>query len=111
MRVLVCGGRNYRDRDRVFQVLDSIEPSVVIHGGARGADQLAGAWAKERQVSCKTYPAQWDRYGKSAGFRRNEQMLNEGNPDLIIAFPGGNGTAHMMRIARQRGYEVTEIAP
>ena len=111
MRVLVCGGRNYRDRDRVFQVLDSIEPSVVIHGAARGADQLAGAWAKERQVSCKTYPAQWDRYGKSAGFRRNEQMLSEGNPDLIIAFPGGNGTAHMMRIARQRGYEVTEIAP
>ena len=91
--------------------MDSIEPSVVIHGGARGADQLAGAWAKERQVSYKTYPAQWDRYGKSAGFRRNEQMLNEGNPDLIIAFPGGNGTAHMMRIARQRGYEVTEIAP
>ena len=111
MKVLVCGGRNYRDRDRVFQVLDSIEALVVIHGGARGADQLAGAWAKERQVSCNTYSAQWDRYGKSAGFRRNEQMLNEGNPDLIIAFPGGNGTAHMMRIARQRGYEVTEIAP
>ena len=65
MRVLVCGGRNYRNRDRVFQVLDSIEPSVVIHGGARGADQLAGAWAKERQVSCKTYPAQWDRYPQS----------------------------------------------
>ena len=111
MKVLVCGGRNYLHREHVFMVLDSLEPSVVIHGGARGADQLAGAWAKERKVEFRKYPAQWNRYGKSAGFRRNEQMLNEENPDLVIAFPGGNGTAHMVRIARQRGYRVTEITP
>ena len=111
MRVLVCGGRNYRNREHVFMVLDSIQPSVVIHGGAKGADQLAGDWAKERKVECRTYPAQWDRYGKSAGFRRNEQMLQQEKPKLVIAFPGGNGTAHMVRTARQRGYRVTEVTP
>ena len=106
MKVLVAGGRNYSNLQYVFDILDAIGPSTVIHGAAQGADRLAGRWAQERGVTCRPYPADWNRYRKSAGFRRNEAMLDKEHPDLVVAFPGGNGTAHMIRTARQRGYPV-----
>ena len=108
MKILVCGGRDYANVQHVFETLDEVNPSVVLHGAARSADRLAGRWAMERGVSCRPYPADWNRYGKSAGFRRNEEMLDKEHPDLVIAFPGGNGTAHMIRTARQRGYQVRQ---
>lgn len=114
MRLLVCGGRAYRDRQRVFDVLDAIHTvtpvTLLIEGGALGADTLAHAWATSRKVTCKTVPAYWNEHGRAAGAMRNERMLALG-PDLVIAFPGGTGTAHMVRIARAAGVEVQEIAP
>jgi predicted dinucleotide-utilizing enzyme len=104
-RVLVCGGRDYADKAKVYQTLDgflSDNPSVlhIIHGAARGADSLASQWAKDRGVTEIAYPADWKAYGKQAGYIRNKQMLDEGKPDLVLAFPGGAGTAMMVRIAR-----------
>jgi excisionase family DNA binding protein len=55
------------------------------------------------------YPAQWEVYGKSAGPRRNEHMLREGKPDGFVAFPGGVGTAHLVRIAKAAGVKVWEV--
>ncbi len=104
-RILVCGGRDYADKTKVYPTLDgflSANPSVlhIIHGAARGADSLASQWAKDRGVIASAYPADWKAYGKQAGYIRNKQMLDEGKPDLVIAFPGGAGTAMMVRIAR-----------
>lgn len=115
MRVLVCGGRNYRDHDRLFSVLDKLHKasmvSCIIQGGAKGADALAFDWASSRMVDVDHYPADWENQGTFAGPARNKRMLEEGRPDLVIAFPGGRGTADMVRKARRAGVEVVEIAP
>lgn len=110
-RVLVCGGRDYTDLNRVWDVLDEIKPSHVIEGGARGADDLASRWAFSREVPCDTYPANWEAHGPAAGPIRNQYMLIDGKPDLVVAFPGGRGTADMVRRARKAGIPVREIAP
>jgi hypothetical protein len=81
----------------------------LIHGAARGADMLAAGWGFKNNIPCMAYPANWERYGKSAGPRRNIQMLVEGKPDMVIAFPGGRGTKHMVEIAKKAKIKVLEI--
>jgi len=111
-KYIVCGGRDFFDAVRLYEKLDFFnnsmffEPiSMIIEGGATGADTLARYWAKHNKVECKTYHAKWTDYGKRAGTIRNELMLKE-HPDIdgVIAFPtGGPGTGHMMRIAKEAG--------
>lgn len=114
-RVLVCGGRDYHDHVRVSAVLDKLHDAqgidVLIEGGARGADHCAASWADDRAVTRETYVADWEAFGTFAGPMRNRVMLEEGRPELVIAFPGGAGTRDMVRKARKAGVEVIEIAP
>ena len=121
LRVLVCGGRDYHNVEEFYEVLnwvdgswesaDSTGPiSTIISGHARGADQLAEKYANEKNIPLEIYPAQWDVYGKSAGVIRNQEMLDEGQPDLVVAFPGGKGTAHMVKIAKKANAEVINLA-
>lgn len=106
-RILVCGGRAYPNRRKVFEVLDSLAPmACIIQGGARGADALAAEWANKNGVPNIPFQADWDTYGRGAGMIRNRVMLREGKPDLVVAFPGGNGTADMTRIAQKAGIQV-----
>jgi len=111
MRVLVCGGREFGDRKLLHDTLDNltIQPTIVIHGAARGADSLAAAWAYEKGIPTWPFPADWEQFGRSAGIKRNLQMLAQGNPDLVVAFPGGRGTQHMVDTASYRGFPVKEI--
>ena len=91
-KVLVCGGRDYNDRETVRRTLDRIKPAEIIHGAARGADTLAGEYARDRDIPCRSFPADWQKNGRSAGFIRNRQMLDEGKPDLVVAFPAKAGS-------------------
>lgn len=109
MRMLVCGGRDYFDAERIELVLDILAPSFVIHGDARGADSLAANWAVRRGVPHKCFVADWQQYGRSAGAKRNRQMLAEGKPQLVVAFPGGVGTHDMVGAAMQWGVPVVEL--
>lgn len=113
MRVLVCGGRDYCDQARVNAVLNSLleqYPDLeIIEGGATGADTLARGWAWVKNVPCLTVPADWKKYGKRAGYIRNAKMLNEGEPDLVIAFPGGPGTGMMVNLADKANVSVRII--
>lgn len=113
MRLLVCGGRDFDDHDLLFERLDQFHAvmpvAVLIEGCARGADELAGQWADARGIEHVRFPADWKRFGRSAGPRRNEQVLVEGKPDLVIAFPGGRGTAHMVAQAEAAGVSVIEM--
>jgi hypothetical protein len=115
MKVLVCGGRNYRDIDRVFFELDKIHfvegktITLLIHGNANGADRLAGHWAVARGVEIASFSADWNAHGRAAGPIRNRKMLEEGKPELVIAFPGGEGTRNMLSIAKKAGIETIEI--
>lgn len=112
-RVLVCGGRDFKDWQLLYSVLDALRPKPIriIHGCARGADSLAGAWARVRGVSVHEFPAQWKERGPVAGPMRNQEMLERGEPDLVIAFPGGRGTADMVRRAEGAGVPVTLVPP
>jgi hypothetical protein len=113
MRVLVCGGRDFTDRALLEAELDRLHHarvfSVLIEGDARGADRMAGAWAEARGIAHEVFRADWDELGSKAGPIRNQQMLDEGRPDLVVAFPGRSGTDHMKRIARAAGIEVVEV--
>ncbi len=116
MRVLVCGGRDFGDRDLVVNTLSGLwetrgRISAVIHGSCAGADTLADDWALWNGVVSHPFVAQWTRLGRAAGPIRNQQMLDEGKPDLVVAFPGGRGTADMVRRARAAGVEVVEPTP
>lgn len=109
MRVLVCGGRDYRDSYTLGAWLYGIHQDagidVIIEGGATGADELARRFAEWAGIRCETYPADWS-MGKQAGPIRNRQMLEEGRPDLVLAFCGGRGTENMVRQAERAGVRV-----
>lgn len=131
MRILVTGGRAYADQTRLDEALDSIHAArpitSLMHGGASGADRLAGDWAKRRSIPTDRQSAQWDNldapgavirrspktgkfYNKAAGLQRNLTMLDS-RPDLVVAFPGGTGTAHCVANALRRGIAVMSVDP
>lgn len=110
MRLLVCGGRDFEDTEHAYAVLDRLHRQqgidVLIEGNARGADRIAGYWARRNGVTNLKFPADWDKHGKAAGAIRNQQMIEEGRPDMVLAFPGGRGTADMTRRARAAGITI-----
>lgn len=137
MRVLVCGGRTYgvpmyppnadaeqrqtartiayREVERLRAALDKLDDEgdgidCIIHGAANGADRHASDWAGDHAIANEPYEADWENQGTFAGPARNKRMLQEGRPDLVVAFPGGKGTRNMIELARKAGVEVVEIA-
>lgn len=112
MRVLVCGGRTFSCRACVFETLDALHQekpiTLVIEGGATGADQFARDWANTRGVQLMEMQADWDKYGKNAGPIRNKLMIDFGEPDLVVAFPGGRGTDNMKNLAKLKQVKVLE---
>lgn len=115
MRVLVCGGRDYRDADHVWNTLCDLDANeridCVIHGAATGADHEGMIWAQGNDRLHAPFAAEWERYGKKAGPLRNERMLRDGKPDLVVAFPGGRGTANMVAQAQLAGVRVLQVPP
>lgn len=122
--ILVCGGRDYSDidawnwlehnaKDAIAERLHEacFEIAIVIHGDARGADQGGAEWGRSEHAKVIAYPANWKRDGKAAGPIRNQRMLIEGRPDVVIALPGGKGTAHMVSLAEAAGVPVIEVRP
>lgn len=115
MRVLVCGGREFHDYSFLERCLNYLHKenrfTALIHGDARGADRMAKAWAGARRIPAYGYPARWTTDGKAAGPLRNQRMLDEGKPDLVVAFEGGTGTEDMVRRARKAGVKVVRPVP
>lgn len=118
-RVIVCGGRNL-DAAMVARWLLAHLGAVLVSNGlggdltiisgmAPGADSGAVRYAATVGCGLAPYPADWARYGLGAGFRRNQRMLDEGLPDLVVAFPGGRGTADMVRRALKAGVPVFRV--
>ncbi len=114
MKILVCGGRDFNDMGFASTFLDGINAispiEMVIYGGAPGADMLGKFWAERTGIHSARVEAQWQRYGKSAGPKRNAAMLLL-KPDLVVAFPGGVGTADMVRRAKGASIPVREATP
>jgi len=110
MKVLVCGGRNFKNRDALFAALDNYaaHAETIVHGDAQGADKLAQEWADDRGICCMVYPANWKKHGKAAGPIRNQTMLDVEKPSIVVAFPGGRGTADMIKRATAAGVAVIQ---
>lgn len=112
-RLLICGGRDFTDEDTAFAFFDQLHAersvALVIEGGARGGDAIGRAWAEARGIEVITYFADWTDQGRKAGPLRNIRMLEDGKPTLVVALPGGKGTEHMVRIAREAGIIVIEL--
>jgi hypothetical protein len=127
--VLVCGGRDFHERACIFNTLDSVHARTpitsIIHGNATGADRIGGAWGLNQGIDVKPYSARWtdldapgavirtradgSKYNQRAGHDRNELMLTEGKPDLVVAFPGCFGTEDMVNQAKRAGVKVLRI--
>lgn len=112
LSVLVCGGRGYDNRQLVYDVLDRLRARYnglyVIEGGARGADTLARQWRRDRRQPGLTVAANWT-LGRRAGALRNQEMADL-KPDLGVVFPGGSGTADMLRRLRKANVSTLQIA-
>ena len=110
MRLLVCGDRDWYDPLPIEKRIGEIQPSVVIHGCAKGADSMAGRAARKFSIPVLEFPALWDKYGKGAGPIRNQQMLDEGKPDYVLAFHDdlehSKGTRDMVNRAKKAGIPV-----
>jgi len=108
MRTIIAGSRGCTNKNYLLAALQEcgITPTVVISGGACGADKLGEAWAAENGVPVELFPADWATYGKSAGFLRNEEMAK--NAEALIALWDGEsrGTKHMIACAKKHGLQV-----
>ena len=111
MKLIIAGSHSFRDYQLLCQTLapDKSRITQVLTGGARGAAQLGYRWAWKHQVKHQLFRADWERFGKSAGVRRNHQMAQAG--DMLLAFWDGQspGTRHMITCMQQRGKPVVVI--
>ena len=114
MKLLVTGGRTLQPgwHSAIIGVLDAINQwspvSEIWHGGASGTDASANSWAKDKRIKVICHRAQWDRYGRGAGPRRNQAMI-DARPDLVVVFPGGRGTADCASRALDAALDVIDM--
>ncbi len=109
-KVIICGSRTFSDYealkafcDRVLVNKAKTHKVVIVSGTARGADTLGERYAKEKGYACLRFPADWNRYGRSAGMRRNEQMLQEADAAIAFSKNGSSGTENMIQITKAAG--------
>ena len=102
MKLAVIGGRDFEDYDLLKKNLDEIKNiHCIVSGGAKGADLLAEMYASSHDLPVKIFPANWDKYGKKAGFKRNKQIVEE--CDYLIAFWDGvsRGTQNSIELCEK----------
>ncbi len=111
--VIIAGSRQFSDYETLKEKCDKFfsakRPTAIVCGEAAGADALGKRYANERGIPVKSFPAQWDTYGKRAGFIRNEEMAK--NADALVAFWDGksHGTKHMIDTAEKHGLAVRVV--
>ena len=114
MKILICGDRNWTNRDAIYRILYGFpHDTIVIHGACKGADTIADEIADKMWMDIRTYPANWDKLGLAAGPIRNREMLDKEHPDLVIAFHSNikesKGTKDMCKEAKRLGVPVILI--
>lgn len=116
MKILVCGGRDFghipTERAFIYASLNELNEKYaiteVVTGGANGVDTFALWWATNHGKNRVAYPANWRVHGRAAGMIRNKEMLQRAKPDLVVAFPGGVGTANMVSLAKKANVQVIQ---
>jgi len=115
MRVVVTGSRDETRQKMVSTELSAFHArtpiTLLIHGGAEGVDRLARSWAEAHMIPCCCFYAPWHhaKPRTAAGPIRNGWMIQYGLPDMLLAFPGGKGTANMKKQADAKGLPTTQL--
>jgi hypothetical protein len=109
-KVVICGSRDFEDYpvlrafcDKILSNKAQTHKIVVVSGTAKGADTLGERYADEKGYACLRYPADWERFGRSAGMRRNERMLDESDGVIAFSKNGSRGTEHMITVTKAAG--------
>ena len=111
---LICGGRGFSDQEMFDAVMSDLVgawgmPAAIVHGVGGKADAMAGAYAHRYALTEHRCPADWEKHGRAAGPIRNQEMLDRHKPKVVVAFPGGKGTADMLARSRKAGICTVEI--
>jgi len=107
--IIVTGGRDYNNWDKVQKVLSLFDIGLLIQGGASGADRLAQKYCDFYQINSFLVEAEWDKHGRAAGPIRNLEMLKKYPNAIVVAFPGGAGTENCVKQAISRGHIVLRV--
>lgn len=113
MKLIIAGGRNFSNYEllceEVGRLIAGVPEVEIVSGGAKGADLLGEHYAIDKSIPVKRFPADWDRYGKAAGFKRNAEMAKYA--DYCICFWDGQskGTGHMIELAKKAGLAVKVV--
>ena len=106
VRIIVAGSRDFDDYDLLKEKLDKVKAHVgifeVVSGKARGADSLGERYAKENDLPIAEFPADWDKHGKSAGYKRNAEMANYADGCIVFWDGESKGTQHMINLAKEK---------
>ena len=101
----IVGSRTFKDYDLMDATLGRVNSNIVkvVSGGAKGADRLGAVWAKKHGILVDEYIPNWSMYGKSAGFKRNQSIVDAS--DALMAFWDGTskGTKHSIDLAKKKG--------
>lgn len=108
MRTIIAGSRGCTDKRELLAALSVCgwTPTTVISGSAQGADRLGELWTVDFKIPCERFLADWGRYGKAAGYRRNEQMAESAEALIALWDGASRGTKHMIDVARRKGLRV-----
>lgn len=116
LKIVVAGSRNFNDYELLKETLDNLlgnisptETVEIVSGTARGADRFGERYARERNYALKRFPANWDKYGKSAGYIRNEEMARYSNYGVIFWDESSRGTKHMIDLLHKYGIKCEVI--
>jgi len=107
LKVIIAGSRDFNDYQLLENLVNmylqrySTDQIEIVSGGARGADRLGERYAQSREIALKVMPADWDTYGKSAGYRRNEEMAQYATHCIVFWDGESRGTQHMINLANQ----------
>ena len=109
IKVIIAGTRDFDNYELLKQKMDKIlagkvrnnEEIIIISGTARGADKLGEKYAREKRYKIERYPANWDKYGKRAGYIRNEQMAKVADACVCFWDEQSKGTKHMIDLAKK----------
>jgi len=111
MKTIIAGSRTIENYRLVEEATKNCgwKPSIVVTGCAKGVDTLGEKWADEHGVIVERFPAEWDKYGKKAGFIRNERMADNAQALILIWDGESKGSAMMLSIAKKKGLKIFEV--
>ena len=107
MKTIIAGGRAYHLRPKDHALLDTLGITEVVSGQCSGADRGGELWAASAHIPVRYFPANWSMYGRAAGPLRNKHMAEYA--DALVAFPGGRGTASMLREAKRLNLKILVV--